>query len=47
MAIVWEVAMMMGRQAYEVSQSLGYDLVTEKPLLKPSTKKRKEKMTDK
>jgi DNA-damage-inducible protein D len=33
MEIVWEVAKMIGRQAREVSQSLGYDLVTEKPLL--------------
>jgi hypothetical protein len=33
MEIVWEVAKMIGRQAKEVSTSLGYDLVTEKPLL--------------
>ncbi len=33
MEIVWDVAKMMGRQAKEVSDSLGYDLVTEKPLL--------------
>jgi hypothetical protein len=33
MEIVWEVAKMMGRQAKEVSNSLGYDLVTEKSLL--------------
>ena len=33
MEIVWEVAKMIGRQAKEVSESLGYDLVTEKPLL--------------
>jgi DNA-damage-inducible protein D len=31
--IVWAVAKMIGKQAREVSQSLGYDLVTEKPLL--------------
>jgi hypothetical protein len=34
MEIVWEVAKMMGKQAKEVSDSLGYDLVTEKPLLR-------------
>lgn len=34
MKIVWDVAIMIGRQAKEVSESLGYDLVTEKPLLK-------------
>ncbi len=34
MEIVWEVAKMMGRQAKEVSESLGRDLVTEKPLLR-------------
>ena len=34
MEIVWEVAKMIGRQAKEVSESLGYDLVTEKPLLR-------------
>ena len=33
MEIVWEVAKMIGRQVKEVSESLGYDLVTEKPLL--------------
>lgn len=33
MEIVWEVAKMIGRQAKEVSESLGYDLVTEKPRL--------------
>ncbi len=33
MEIVWEVAKMIGRQAREVSESLGYDLVTEKALL--------------
>ncbi len=31
--IVWAVARMIGRQAKEVSETLGYDLVTEKPLL--------------
>jgi hypothetical protein len=34
MEIVWEVAKMIGRQAREVSQALGYDLVSEKPLLR-------------
>jgi hypothetical protein len=33
MNIIWEVATMIGRQAKEVSEALGYDLVTEKPLL--------------
>lgn len=33
MKIVWEVAVMIGRQAKEVSQSLGYDLVTERKSL--------------
>lgn len=33
MEIVWEVAKMIGRQARELSSSLGYDLITEKPLL--------------
>jgi hypothetical protein len=39
MEIVWEVAKMMGRQAREVSQALGYDLVTEKPLLRDKNEK--------
>ncbi len=44
MEIVWSVAKMIGKQAQQVSKSLGYDLVTEKPLLpKPSKKK---KLTD-
>jgi hypothetical protein len=34
MEIVWEVAKRIGRQAKEVSESLGYDLATEKPLLR-------------
>jgi DNA-damage-inducible protein D len=38
MEIVWKVAQMMGKQAQEVSESLGYDLVTEKPLLQPKNK---------
>jgi hypothetical protein len=33
MEIVWEVAKLIGKQAKEVSDALGYDLVTEKPLL--------------
>jgi len=33
MEIVWEIAKMMGKQAKEFSTALGYDLVTEKPLL--------------
>ncbi len=33
MEIVWAVAKMIGKQAKEVSKTLGYDLVTEKPLL--------------
>lgn len=40
MEIVWEVSKMIGRQVKEVSESLGYDLVTEKPLL-PGSKKSK------
>lgn len=36
MQIVWEVARMIGKQAREVSESLGYDLITEKPLLPKS-----------
>ncbi len=31
--IVWAVAKMIGKQAREVSTTLGYDLVTERPLL--------------
>ena len=37
MEIVWEVAKLMGKQAKEVSNALGYDLVTEKPLLAPKS----------
>jgi hypothetical protein len=37
MEIVWAVAQMIGKQANEVSESLGYDLVTEKPLLARSS----------
>ena len=39
MEIVWEVAKMIGKQAREVSESLGYDLVTEKPLLAKGRKR--------
>jgi hypothetical protein len=38
MEIVWDVAKLMGKQAAELAQMLGYDLVTEKPLL-PKPKK--------
>lgn len=37
MEIVWEVAKLIGKQAREVSETLGYDLVTEKPLLSKRT----------
>lgn len=37
MEIVWEVAKLIGKQAREVSETLGYDLVTEKPLLSKGT----------
>jgi DNA-damage-inducible protein D len=33
--IVWEVAQLINEQAQATSKMLGYDLVTEKPLLKP------------
>jgi hypothetical protein len=33
MEIVWTVAKMIGNQAKEVSKALGYDLVTERPVL--------------
>jgi len=39
MEIVWAVAKMIGRQAKEVSEALGYDLVTEKPLLLKKNKR--------
>lgn len=39
MEIVWAVAKMIGKQAREVSESLGYDLVTERPLLSDRHKK--------
>ncbi|MBZ0318555.1 MAG: hypothetical protein K8L91_19230 [Anaerolineae bacterium] len=41
MEIVWAVAKMIGKQAREVSESLGYDLVTERPLLSDRHKKSK------
>jgi hypothetical protein len=34
MNIVWEIAQLIHGQAKETSDLLGYDLVTEKPLLK-------------
>jgi hypothetical protein len=43
MEIVWDVAKMMGRQAKEVSESLGYDLITERPLIDSSKRKRLKK----
>lgn len=43
MDIVWEIAKMIGRQAKEVSESLGYDLVTEKPLLESKKAETKDK----
>ena len=41
MEIVWRVAKMIGKQAKEVSESLGYDLVTERPLLPGKSQKSK------
>lgn len=38
MEIVWEVAKTFGKQADELARLLGYNLVTEKPLLKKSTR---------
>jgi hypothetical protein len=38
MEIVWEVAKMFGKQVKEVAAALGYDLVTEKPMLKGKNK---------
>ena len=43
MEIVWDVATMIGRQAKEFSEALGYDLVTEKPLLPDSRKSKNAK----
>lgn len=37
--IVWEVAKLIAKQAREVREALGYDLVTEKPLLATKTPK--------
>jgi hypothetical protein len=39
MSIVWEVARLFHKQAKELSEAVGYDLVTEKPLLKKKNKK--------
>jgi hypothetical protein len=33
--IIWEVSQLIHKQAKELSEAVGYDLVTEKPLLKP------------
>jgi DNA-damage-inducible protein D len=41
MEIVWEVAKMFGKQVKEVATALGYDLVTEKPLLQSNTQEHK------
>ena len=38
--IVWEVAKLFNKQAKELSDAVGYDLVTEKPLLPTSSTKR-------
>ncbi|MHB8628426.1 MAG: BRO family protein [Aggregatilineales bacterium] len=38
MEIIWEVARLFHKQAKELSKALGYDLVTEKPLLKGKSK---------
>jgi DNA-damage-inducible protein D len=38
--IVWKVAKMIGAQAKQLSDDLGYDLVTEKPLLPNKTKRK-------
>jgi hypothetical protein len=39
--IVWIVAKLIGKQAKDLSEALGYDLVTEKPLLPGSSRKKK------
>jgi DNA-damage-inducible protein D len=40
--VVWTVAKLIGKQAKELSHTLGYDLVTEKPLLPKSNRKNKD-----
>jgi len=42
LSIVYDVAKVIGQQAKQVSEMLGYDLVTEKPLLPGSTRKKKK-----
>ena len=42
MEIVMEVAKLFHKQAKELSETVGYDLVTEKPLLVAKTKRRKK-----
>ncbi len=39
--IVWEVARLFHKQARELSEAIGYDLVTEKPLLPDQPKRKK------
>jgi len=39
--IVWLVAKLIGKQAKDLSEALGYDLVTEKPLLPKGNRKKK------
>lgn len=39
MQIVWEVATLFGKQAKQLSEAVGYDLVTEKPLLPRRSKR--------
>jgi len=43
MEIIWTVAKLFHKQAKELSEALGYDLVTEKPLLPSSTRKSQSK----
>lgn len=40
MDIVWSVARLFSKQAKELSEAVGYDLVTEKPLLPKKTKQK-------
>jgi len=41
MDIVWAVAKLFGQQAKQLSENVGYDLVTEKPLLAKGTPKKR------
>jgi hypothetical protein len=41
MDIVWQVAKLFNKQAKELSEVVGYDLVTEKPLLSKKTKRKR------